>query len=330
MQTSFYRSQIYNPYENLATEQCLLETLPEDEVILYLWQNDRTVVIGRNQDALTECRVALLEAEGGHLARRPSGGGAVYHDLGNLCFTFLAKEKNYDQQRHTEVIRRAIASFGIDTEVSGRNDLLAQGLKFSGNAYYSNKNGRVHHGTLLVKCDVQAMARYLSPSSEKLAVRGVQSVRSRVVNLSSLSDNITVEGLDSAMCAAFTQVYGQELRIKEEPDRQLLERYTAQFADPIWRFWDPFLFTQRQRHRFSFGELDLYILAEEERIRDVRVATDANDPRLAQAIETALRLCPTEKTDIIAAFRSLAECWPQETAEIIQSIEADTIIFGEG
>ena len=130
----YYISTSLNPYENLATEKYLLDTVAEDGYILYLWQNQNTVVIGKNQNPWAECRCNLLETEGGRLARRLSGGGAVFHDTGNLNFTFLCSAKNYDLDRQMKVIQTACSLAGIKTELSGRNDLLAAGRKFSGNA----------------------------------------------------------------------------------------------------------------------------------------------------------------------------------------------------
>lgn len=134
-----YRDGCTDPHRNLATEAYLTETVPEDTCILYLWQNRHTVVIGRNQNAWRECRTTLLEQEGGVLARRLSGGGAVYHDMGNLNFTFSLPTADYDLRRQQEVLVAACRRLGIPAECSGRNDILTGGRKFSGNSFY-------HHG----------------------------------------------------------------------------------------------------------------------------------------------------------------------------------------
>ena len=196
-----------DPYENLALEQTLLERAGEGELILYLWQNARTVVIGRNQNPWKECRTTLLAEEGGHLARRLSGGGAVFHDLGNLNFTFLMREEDYDLSRQLSVIELACSRLGVPVERSGRNDLLAGGRKFSGNAFYKHNGRAYHHGTLMVDVDLDMVQRYLSPSRAKLQAKGVDSVRSRVVNLRELVPTLTVAQLSDALIDALAEVY---------------------------------------------------------------------------------------------------------------------------
>ena len=112
-QLLIYESASHSPYRNLAAEEYLTRTLPANTAIMFLWQNENTVVIGKNQNCYAECRVAELEACGGHLARRPSGGGAVRHDMGNLCFSFIAGEEDYDVTRQLSVISAACRAFGI-------------------------------------------------------------------------------------------------------------------------------------------------------------------------------------------------------------------------
>ena len=181
-----YRDGCTDPHRNLATEAYLTETVPEDTCILYLWQNRHTVVIGRNQNAWRECRTTLLEQEGGVLARRLSGGGAVYHDMGNLNFTFSLPTAAYDLRRQQEVLVAACRRLGIPAECSGRNDILTGGRKFSGNSFYHHGGRSFHNGTLLIDVDMEKLGRYLAPSQGKLESKGVASVRSRVVNLSQI------------------------------------------------------------------------------------------------------------------------------------------------
>lgn len=203
-----YRGQSFDPFFNLAVEEYLLQNTDEGCCTLYLWQNQNTVVIGRNQNAFKECRTTLLEDEGGKLARRLSGGGAVFHDLGNLNFTFLVPTADYDLDKQLKVIELACEKLGVKVERSGRNDILADGRKFSGNAFYKNGPRAYHHGTLMVDVDREKMGRYLNPSKAKLSSKGVDSVRSRVVNLKELAPDTTIELLSQKLAEAFGQVYG--------------------------------------------------------------------------------------------------------------------------
>ena len=146
-------SDQYNPFLNRAVEQYLTEHQEEGVVTMYLWKNQRTVVIGYNQNPYAECNVQLLLDEGGYLMRRGTGGGAVYHDLGNINFSFIADKSEYDVQKQLSVIQEALSSYGLQTEISGRNDLICQGRKFSGNAFGKGVVNNLHHGTLLIKTD---------------------------------------------------------------------------------------------------------------------------------------------------------------------------------
>ncbi|MEI3400678.1 MAG: lipoate--protein ligase family protein [Christensenellales bacterium] len=142
------------------------------------------------------------------MARRLSGGGAVFHDLGNLNFTFLVPTADYDLDKQLKVIELACEKLGVKVERSGRNDILADGRKFSGNAFYKNGPRAYHHGTLMVDVDREKMGRYLNPSKAKLSSKGVDSVRSRVVNLKELASDTTIELLSQKLADAFGQVYG--------------------------------------------------------------------------------------------------------------------------
>ena len=206
----YYIGSCTDPHRNLALEEYLTDTVGEDTCILYLWQNKHTVVIGRNQNAWQECRTTELERDSGTLARRLSGGGAVYHDMGNLNFTFSLRQADYDLRRQQSVIVEACRSLGIPAEISGRNDILTNGCKFSGNSFYSHAGCAFHNGTLLVNVDMANLGKYLTPSKTKLESKGVASVRSRVINLTELKPDLTIDGMARSMVKAFETVYSLE------------------------------------------------------------------------------------------------------------------------
>lgn len=295
------RTDCTDPHRNLAVEQALLETVGEDECILYLWQNRRTVVIGRNQNAWRECRTEQLEAGGAFLARRLSGGGAVFHDLGNLNFTFLVQKPHYNLDRQLGVIVEACRLLGIPAERSGRNDVLTGDRKFSGNAFYARQGRCYHHGTLLVDVDMTAMDRYLSPSRAKLTAKGVASVRSRVVNLKELKPDLTIEEMAVRMEEAFQSVYGI---VAERLETSALEGAYVDALTEKNRSWD-WLYGRdipcqlRCGDRFPWGEVELRLEVEAGTVRGVTVYTDAMDWTLAPAVERALAGSPFRRDELV-------------------------------
>ncbi len=300
-----YESGSFNPFGNLAMEQHLLETVAGGCCLLYLWQNENTVVIGRNQNPWAECRVSLLEEEGGHLARRLSGGGTVFHDLGNLNFTFLVPTEDYDLQKQQRVLLEACRSFGIPAELSGRNDLTAYGRKFSGNAFYHNGPRSYHHGTLLVDVAGAKLQRYLTPSKAKLESKGVPSVRSRVVNLKELCPSITVDGLKRALVMAFESVYRLKSapRVLTDADERRIAELREIYSSWAWRFGQRLPFTCRVAGRFPWGGVELQLNVDEGVIRATRLYTDAMDHGLAAEAEAALTGRSFRKEAIEPALR---------------------------
>ena len=206
-------SNQYNPFLNRAVEQYLTDNQEENAVTLYLWKNQKTVVIGYNQNPYSECNVKLLLDEHGHLMRRGTGGGAVYHDLGNINFSFVADKKLYDVKKQLSVIQDALLSYDLTTEISGRNDLTCEGRKFSGNAFAKGKQNDLHHGTILIKTDGTMMQRYLIVDKAKLMKNGVKSVASRVINLSELVPELTSENIKQPLIAAFEKIYGDKAEV---------------------------------------------------------------------------------------------------------------------
>lgn len=199
MKYFYILSDSTDPYRNLAMERALFRYVDEETAILFLWQNDHTIVIGRNQDPYTECRVEEFLSSGGKIAKRSSGGGAVYHDLGNQNFSIIAKKNLIARDEYQHIVVNALKIFGLEVEFNGRNDFLIQGRKFSGNASYSDGGVLCQHGTILVHTDIDKMEYYLTPGAEKLDRNHVKSVKSRVINLRGILGNISVETVRHAI-----------------------------------------------------------------------------------------------------------------------------------
>ena len=177
-----------DPDHNLALEEYVFTSMPRDKEYLILWQNDNAVIIGRHQNTLAEIDESYVQEKGIRVVRRMSGGGAVYHDLGNLNFSFIvdAAGSQVDLERFCLRIAVALGKLGLDARLDGRNDILAEGCKISGNAQYMKEGRVMHHGTLLFDSDLSVLSKALKPDPEKIKAKGVKSVRSRVANIRSL------------------------------------------------------------------------------------------------------------------------------------------------
>lgn len=285
-QIKFIRTNETDPYRNLAIEEYLLHNVTGDECILYLWQNEKTVVIGRNQNPWKECKVNELSSDGGKLVRRLSGGGAVYHDLGNLNFTFLVTKKNYDVQKQLQVIIKAINSLGIPALASGRNDITVEERKFSGNAFFNVRDKCYHHGTILVDVDMSSLSKYLNVSRKKLQSKGVDSVRSRVTNLIDYRPDITIDILSEELIKAFGETYGlvpKEMKASKLA-KEDLELRRQRFSSWDWNYGKKIEFTDSISRRFAWGDIELQMSVEGGIIQECVAYSDALDAELFSEI----------------------------------------------
>lgn len=298
----------FDPYHNLAVENLLLEGVEPGQATLYLWQNENTVVIGRHQNPWRECRVKLLQDEGGRLARRSTGGGAVYHDLGNLNFSFVLPRSLCDVPRQLGVIRRAVVAFGIDTAFTGRNDLVAgaNGGKFSGNAFKYTAAAALHHGTLLVSADMARLSRYLAPGTDKLRARGIESVRARVCNLRDLNPDIDIPALSEALQRAFIDEYGPAgVQPVSALDPARLQDLEALYASWDFRMGKALPFDITLETRFPWGGVTLELRLERGTVSAARVFSDAMDDAMIDRIAPALNGQRYANADLAAALRAL-------------------------
>lgn len=302
-----YQTDTINPYQNLAIEEYLTFHTEADECILFLWQNQHTVVIGKNQNAWKECKVHQLESDGGYLARRLSGGGAVFHDLGNLNFTFCTREEHYDVKKQTEVILQAVKSLGIQAEKTGRNDITVNGRKFSGHAFYKSKGFCYHHGTILIGVDQNRMTEYLNVSAAKLQSKGVDSVRARTINLKEICPDLTILRMKEALVEAFGTVYGLE-PAELAPSRlnwEEISHYQQRLGSWEWLYGRKIPFDHKMEQRFSWGEIEMQLHVMGGVIVDVQVYSDAMEENLPQILQDSLKGCAYQRTTLLERIDSL-------------------------
>ncbi|MGE4490571.1 MAG: biotin/lipoate A/B protein ligase family protein [Kiritimatiellales bacterium] len=204
-----FQSDYRDVYRNLAMEEWLLDNAPELPVLV-LYVNSPCVVIGKNQNPWRECRLSLMEQEGVPLARRVSGGGAVYHDEGNLNVGVIVSRTKYAEEKQYDLIFQTLEKFGIKGSRLGKNSLAVNDLKFSGQAFCYRRDRVLHHGTLLVNADLSRLGRYLGPEVDGIETKAVASVPAKVANLSSFAPELTVEKLSNALVATFQERYGSD------------------------------------------------------------------------------------------------------------------------
>lgn len=275
IKTILIHANSYDPYENLALEEYLLSKVQDKEIILYLWQNQNTIVIGKNQNPWKECRVSVAQKKGVSIARRLSGGGAVFHDLGNLNFTFIMKEEHYDLDKQLKVIIEAVQNLGINAAFTGKNDITVDGKKFSGNAFYFDGRAAYHHGTILVNTDLTALGGYLQVSQEKMQSKGISSTKSRVTNLIELNPHITIERVSQALVASFGHVYGRVPQLMDCPQPIDLQASIRKNKSWEWLFSQTPKFDLQLEKRFDFGNIELLFLLQDSLIKEVFIYSDA-------------------------------------------------------
>ncbi len=273
-------------------------------MILYLWQNDKTVVIGKNQNPLAECNLPEMKKDGIKLARRLSGGGAVYHDAGNLNFTFISADEPNAERRNMKIICRACKTAGIDVECSGRNDITADGKKFSGNAFYHSGGKFCHHGTLLIGSDFSALSKYLTPSKLKLEAKGIKSVRSRVINLSALAPELTPEKMSELIVKSASELLDLSSQKADDIDIEKVQNLSAKYSSDEHLYGKTAPYTLELFGKLDIGEIRLRLNIIKGNIADIKLYTDAMDGELSDKVEAALQGGIFDKAEVQKALRN--------------------------
>ena len=252
-----------------------------------LWQNSDCVVIGANQNAFAECNVDKAKQCNVSIARRKTGGGAVWHDMGNINFSFVSPKCVYSEKGNLQIVLNALSSFGLNATFSGRNDLLCEQFKVSGSAYLRGKNACLHHGTLLVNVDKSKLASFLTPSRSKLAKSGVKSVESRVKNLAEINSKITTKVLLTRLYEAFFEKY-PNAKLAKLTEILPIEKINAKaqiFKNPQYIFAKKQLGVLTQRGLFEWGTCEIYYsLLGDKIVKDFTIFSDAMQVEILNGI----------------------------------------------
>lgn len=268
-----------NAYQNIAMDSWLLDNLKPTEPVFALWQNKRAVIVGQNQNTFGEINQEYIDANQVQVVRRVSGGGAVYHDLGNICFTFFVpveKSSSVNFKQFVQPMYDALRSLGIDAEITGRNDLEVEGKKISGNAQRYAGGYLMHHGTLLWDTDVDAMVHALNVADEKFISKAAKSVRARVGNIKDYAPkDLTIEKFIEALRYYLTNK-GQDDEIILSPEQLSgIEKLRDQkFSTWDWNYGHSPKFDFENHAKFTGGSIDVQVNVAQGNIQDINFKGD--------------------------------------------------------
>ncbi|KAF9057549.1 hypothetical protein BJ165DRAFT_1334237 [Panaeolus papilionaceus] len=256
-----YLSNSFDPYFNLTLEDWLFRHAPQDSPLLMIYRDSPCVVIGRNQNPWTEVNFSALHDSKIPFIRRRSGGGTVYHDLGNSNFSIHLPRTSFDRHATGEIILRAVRSLGIDARLNDRNDLCVGERKIShipGSAYKIVNKRAYHHGTMLISSRLETLGDLLRPKKLNILTKGVESVRSPVSNLAQHAPHITHQAFADAVVEAFRTTYGVTTNIRavdqaEGTSVEYIQKGMTELQSWNWKFGQTPEFTRRMEKTFSWG-----------------------------------------------------------------------------
>jgi lipoate-protein ligase A len=274
----YIESDSRNPYYNLALEEYVFEHMDKKESYFMLWQNRNTIVIGRYQNTAEEINQDYVDAHGIKVARRLSGGGAVYHDDGNLNFTFIVdrdERGEFDFKLFAKPVIEALEAFGIKAEFNGRNDITIDGKKFSGNSQYS-KDGRIlHHGCIMLDSNLENVSSALKVKEAKFESKSVKSVHSRITTINeNAGERISMDEFKEALKKAFLVGSADTYTLTGE-DRENIERLkTEKYETWEWNYGRSPLYRMSREKKFPSGMVSVYMQTENQSIADIKIYGD--------------------------------------------------------
>ncbi|RPF52042.1 lipoate--protein ligase [Aquisalibacillus elongatus] len=307
---------ITDPYINLAIEEYVLNHLniSEDQQYLLFYVNGPSIIIGRNQNTVEEINTDFVDANNIKVVRRLSGGGAVYHDLGNLNFSFLAKDEGdsfSNFAKFTQPVVDALQKLGVNAELSGRNDLTADGRKISGNAQFTKKGRMFSHGTLMFDSEVENVVSSLKVKSEKIRSKGIKSIRSRVANISEFLDNkMTMDEFKEVLLKYIFDVEDikdvPRYELKEEDWKKINEISESRYQRWDWNYGrSPKFNIQHSKRVEGVGSYDVRLDVKKGVIEDVHIFGDFFGIGEVDELENALKGVKYERQAIQDAIKDL-------------------------
>lgn len=320
----------HDPYFNLATEDWIFRDMSTDSKVLYIWRNANTIVIGRGQNAWSECDLTATERDGVTIARRHSGGGAVFQDLGNTCFTFMSPRDGSLTPKelyakNNDILIGALKRLGIDAQASGRNDLVVESqgesFKISGSAFKESPDRVFHHGTMLLHVDLSRLGQYLTPNQKKLQAKGIKSVASRVKNLNELRADLDHTAFSEALISEFESTYGSKAD-QQELDHEALQAipslaaYYETLRSWDWIFGKSPTFEHHMVERFTWGLVELHLNTQKGHIEEAKVFSDSLDADFLEEAARHLTGRPYTASGVQHAQKAHREERPEKTLPI--------------
>ncbi|OYN66293.1 lipoate--protein ligase [Bacillus safensis] len=272
--------QHYDPMINLAIEEYCLKYLDPEETYLLFYINQPSIIIGKNQNTIEEINTKYVEDNGIKVVRRLSGGGAVYHDKGNLNFSFITKDDGdsfHNFKKFTEPVIKALEKLGVKAELSGRNDIMADGRKISGNAQFATRGRIFSHGTLLFDSEIEHVVSALNVKKEKIESKGIKSIRSRVANISELMDQkMTTEEFRKILLSYIFDTNGDvpQYRLTEKDWEKIHEISRDRYQKWEWNYGRSPKFNLQHSKRFPAGSIDLRLEVKKGMIQDCKIFGD--------------------------------------------------------
>lgn len=301
-----------NPGYNLALEEYVFKNL--DGEYFFLWQNEPTIVIGKHQNTISEINLDYVENKGIHVVRRMSGGGAVYHDLGNINFSFIQDKKDlsdFDFSFFTRPIVDLLGELGITAEFNSRNDLAIEGKKFSGNAQYIYKKKILHHGTLLFDSKMEELVNSLRVSKDKIESKGLKSIKSRVANIKDyIGENSEVREVLDFKNALFEHMKNrmdefEEYTLTENDKNEIKKLKSEKYDKWEWNYGEsPEADIHRQR-KYDVGKIESYIKLKDGFIENIKLYGDFFSSREIEDLEKGLKGKKYMKSEITEYLKTI-------------------------